>query len=160
MADSPFDPAAVTTALTARLRQAGLRATRARLQILAALDVAHQSKSHDALAEELGHDAMDRITVYRNLVALTRAGLVRRENGDDRIWRYRLAGREDLHKRAHPHFSCRTCGDTQCLPDSAVSLQGLAKSLGAQSSGVEVTLSGHCDRCSASPSAQRPAPMS
>jgi Fur family ferric uptake transcriptional regulator len=159
MADSPSDPAAVAAALTARLRQAGLRATRARLQILAALDGARQSKSHDALADELGHEAMDRITVYRNLMALTRAGLVRRENGGDRIWRYRLCGREDLHKRAHPHFSCRACGDIQCLPHSAVSLTGPARSLGARPSGVEVTLSGQCDRCSALPGAPRPAPM-
>ena len=159
MADSPFDAAAVTAALTARLHEAGLRATRARLQILAALEGARESKSHDALALELGHEAMDRITVYRNLVALTRAGLVRRDNGDDRIWRYRLCGREDLHKRAHPHFSCRACGDIQCLPDSAVSLQGPARSQGARASGVEVTLSGHCDRCSALPPAQRPVPL-
>ena len=153
MADVILDPGAIQNTLTARLRQAGLRATRARLQILAALDGALESKSHDALADELGHEAMDRITVYRNLVALTRAGLVRRETSGDRIWRYRVSNREDLHKRAHPHFSCRACGDTQCLPDSAVSLQGAARSLGAGPSGVEVTLSGHCGRCSALPPA-------
>lgn len=135
-------------ALCARLRAAGLRATRARLHTLAALQRAQTALSHEALADALGTEVMDRITVYRNLLALTRAGLVRREHGGDRIWRYRLKSQDDLHKRAHPHFSCKACGDTQCLPEEAVRLAGAAKTLEAITSGLEVTLSGQCARCS------------
>lgn len=142
-----------TAQWTGRLRAVGLRATSARMHTLAALQLAPEPLSHDALAQHLaqhlGEGAIDRITVYRNLMALTRAGIVHRAHGGDRIWRYRLTGEEDLHKRAHPHFSCRACGTTQCLPEADVRLIGAAKSLGAQPSGLEVMLSGQCARCSA-----------
>lgn len=135
--------------LRARLQQAGLRATRARLSTLAALDLAPEPLSHDALASLFGQQAMDRVTVYRNLIDLTRCGLVRREHSGDRIWRYRLSGRNDAHKRAHPHFSCNACGDTQCLNTVDVHLEDAVSRLGLDPEGVEVTLKGQCARCSA-----------
>lgn len=150
-----FPPdAAADSALATRLRSAGLRATQARVHTLAALSTVREPMSHDALAhhlaQALGPGVLDRTTVYRNLVDLTRVGLVRREHGVDRTFRYRLMGTIDQHKRAHPHFSCNACGVTQCLPATTVRLQEAAETLGNLPSGIEVTLSGQCGRCSPS----------
>lgn len=150
---APLTPTDVATidSLTARLRAAGLRATQARVHTLTALMASSEAESHEALADRLaqslGPGVLDRTTVYRNLVAFTRAGILRREHGADRIFRYRLAGTIDQHRRAHPHFSCNACGTTQCLPEAAVRLHGTAQTLGNRINGLEVTLSGQCERC-------------
>jgi Fe2+ or Zn2+ uptake regulation protein len=129
-----------------QLRRAGLRVTPQRLATLEALAMLEAPISHEGLAQQIDQP-MDRATVYRNLVALCRAQLVRREHGGDRIWRYSLAAQQRAHRAAHPHFSCSGCGDTRCLQASDVRLAGAAQALGAQSDQVEVWLRGQCDRC-------------
>ena len=130
----------------AALKGAGLRVTSARLRTLEALDLAAGPMSHHALAQSLNMAGLDRTTVYRNLVALCRAQLVRRSHGGDRIWRYVLAARGQSHRAAHPHFDCRGCGESHCLSPVDISLHGQAEALAALD-GFEVVLRGRCAGC-------------
>lgn len=130
----------------ARLKDAGLRVTQARLRTLMALESLDAPQSHDALATTLAEDGLDRITVYRNLIVLCRAQLVRRSHGGDRIWRYSLTVQGVQHRHAHPHFDCRGCGNSRCLSPIDVSLHGQAEAL-AGLEGIEVVLRGRCAGC-------------
>jgi Fur family ferric uptake transcriptional regulator len=139
-----------TGPLAAQLKTAGLRVTTARLTILAALGALTRPVSHDELAhQQMDHANMDKITIYRTLVAFTRTKLVVRSLGEDRIWRYVLAAQAQRHQTAHPHFNCRDCGDTRCLQDRDVSLHGQAQAL-SHNPAFEVVLRGRCDNCAPS----------
>ncbi len=128
----------------ARLRAAGLRATPARLAVLAALDGGETALSHADLVERLAQGPWDPATVYRNLVELVRAGLARRVDIGDHIWRFEpKREHDDSH---HPHFTCTECGNTQCLPD--LQLQPSEPAPRAiQRQQVEVQIKGVCDDC-------------
>ncbi len=143
------DPAAPADAdLHARLRAAGLRATQPRLAVLKALEQS-RSVTHSELAEALAGSGWDRATVYRNLVALAEAGLARRVDPGDHVWRYEIADATASDEaRAHPHFVCDDCGAVECLPGVSlrVGAAGDAPRAVLERS-VEVQLRGRCDRC-------------
>ena len=64
--------------LKSTIRRAGLRSTAPRIAVFRRLYAAATPISHGELVEVLNEEGMDRTTVYRNLVDLTDAGLVRR----------------------------------------------------------------------------------
>jgi Fur family ferric uptake transcriptional regulator len=70
-------PSAIELA-TAKLKSAGLRITRPRLTILAALNKRSQPSSIEELHESLGDHGCDLVTVYRCMAAFEEIGLVRR----------------------------------------------------------------------------------
>jgi Fur family ferric uptake transcriptional regulator len=128
-------------ALRTTLREAGLRCTDARLAVYrevarAAAPVAHRDVA-DALPE------LDRITVFRNLVALVEAGLAIRVDLGDRTFRYALPTSAG-ERHGHPHFTCTSCGDVRCLEDVRVVDEGTHGSLLL---GAEVQIKGVCDDC-------------
>ena len=91
---------------------------------------------------------MDRTTVYRNLLDLTDAGLVRRSDLGDHVWRFELK-RDGAEQKAHPHFTCTDCGTVECLPEVAVRLlPGRHAPRSIVKRKVEVQLRGLCDDCS------------
>lgn len=124
--------------LTAR----GLRVTSSRLSVLAELSKEGPPVSHPELTERLAQSGLDRVTVYRNLVALTDAGLLVRTQLSDHVWRYELPPSGTSHGQ-HPHLVCTDCGTVACLPKGAVRLQGDA----AQAQVSEVQLRGLCNAC-------------
>jgi Fur family ferric uptake transcriptional regulator len=131
------------------LRDAGLRATAPRLAVLRSLSAATGPVSHGEVAGDLAGEGWDRATVYRNLIALTDAGLLRRTDLGDHTWRFELQ-REQAAGEAivHPHFLCDACGDVTCLPDSAVQVvaaRGTPRAIQRQR--YEVQIKGRCDRC-------------
>ena len=133
--------------LRERIRGVGLRATQARVCVLDRVDAASSPMSHGQVADALDPDGYDRATVFRNLNDLAEAGLVRRADFGDHVWRYELA------KEAHVHFVCTDCGDVQCLPKETVTVKtpkGSPRALGlAAGAGrdVEINISGSCDSC-------------
>ena len=132
-----------------RLRAAGLRATAARVTVLRALTGRATASSHPELTAALADDGWDRATLYRNLVDLTEAGLLRRVDLGDHVWRYELAvGPASAHGEAeHPHFLCTECGDVSCLPELVLPVPD-GKVPGAVRRGkVTIQLRGRCDRC-------------
>jgi Fur family ferric uptake transcriptional regulator len=131
------------------LRGAGLRATAPRLAVLRNLLAAVGPVSHGEVAAALSADGWDRATVYRNLMALTEAGLLRRTDHGDHTWRFELrAPGRDATVEVHPHFLCDACGDVVCLPDGAVQVtpaRGTPRAIKQRR--YEVQIKGRCDRC-------------
>ena len=131
------------------LLAAGLRVTEIRLRVFRLLAESAAPLSHREAVDRLGE--VDRVSVFRNLVALVEAGLVRRMELGDHTWRFELlraAGPSAEHH--HTHFTCTRCGDVSCFDYVDVSLRPGADPAWARwLDGVEVQLRGVCDRCRA-----------
>lgn len=127
------------------LRELGLRVTAPRVAVMRVLAEAERPLSHGESFERLGRDALwDKATVYRNLMALTEAGLVRIATRAGGLTRFELASRDD--SRAHPHFVCSDCGHVSCLPSAEVPVPkrvGWGKAL----SNAAVQFVGQCPNC-------------
>jgi len=100
-----------------RLREAGMRATGPRIAVLALLDSAEKPLSHSEVVEALGEGDWDQATLYRNLLRLVEAGLARVASRVGGVARYEVRGDGDA-PHLHPHFSCRSCGKVECLPEA------------------------------------------
>ena len=90
----------------ARLHRAGLKATRPRLVILAALEQDHTHPTAEQLYDTLrrDHPSLSLSTVYHTLEVFLRTGLCRRVSGPrDRL-------RVDGTPQDHDHAVCRLCG--------------------------------------------------
>ncbi len=145
MAKPEADPALL--ARQQAIRDAGLRATPSRIAVLGLLDVAPAPLSHAEVADALRNKAWDRATLYRNLLDLARAGLARRKDLGDHIWRFERV-KEQAHDTSHPHFVCTTCGRVSCMPGLGVAVRqriGIPKAV--QEREVEVEIRGRCDLC-------------
>lgn len=127
-----------------QLRRAGLRATRSRVTVLEALQSKSSPTSHPEITELLAEDGWDRATLYRNLIDMTEAGLLRRVDLGDHVWRFELAGTHDAE--AHPHFLCTACGDVSCLPALRLPA-GTDLPRALQQGQVTIQLRGLCDAC-------------
>ena len=153
-------------AVQARIREAGLRCTAARLTVMQHLIAAHGPETHAEVADALANRGFDRATIYRNLTELTEASLVTRVELGDHVWRFELKrqGKESDHGQGHPHFVCTTCGEVSCLDDVNVAITpkpGASKPSRQSSAGVrpratqstgirsvtEVLLKGQCGSC-------------
>ena len=142
--------AAITIeSLKSTIRGAGLRSTSPRLVVLRKLLEAKTPISHAELCEGLSSEGLDRVTVYRNLLDLTEAGLVERTDLGDHVWRFelkRVGPKTGL--AGHVHFFCTDCGVVSCLDAVEVKLKpgkGAPRAVTRQK--VEVQLRGLCDAC-------------
>ena len=134
-------------ALRSRLRGSGLRSTPARLAVLGFLESTSRPVSHADLVEALADKGIDRVTLYRNLTDLTQAGLVRRADLGDHVWRFESTRSRAGHAE-HPHFTCVECGESLCLPEASVRVargKGVPRSAARA---AEIQIRGVCDRCS------------
>ena len=132
-----------------QIRVAGLRVTASRMAVLRSLHAATTPRTHGEIAAELSPEGWDRATVFRNLTDFAEAGLVRRADLGDHVWRFEIIRGETKHERAeHPHFMCNECGDVVCLPDESVRIapsRGAPKAM--RKKGLEIQVRGRCDRC-------------
>ena len=131
------------------LHGAGLRATPARVAVLDAVRQAAAPLTHAELTRELDGNGWDAATIYRNLVAITDAGLIVRSDHGDRRWRFEDRPSDGATEHQHPHFLCTDCGTVSCLPEVEIRLprsRGLPRS--AAEGEFEVQLRGVCDSCS------------
>ncbi len=127
------------------LRGAGLRGTPARIASLQVLRQSESPLTHNEVADQLDSLGIDKVTVLRNLTDLVNAGLARRAELGDRLWRYESVD-PNQPSDPHPHFLCIDCGSVQCMGDvelSAASRQ-TSKSAGRV---TEILLKGHCNDC-------------
>lgn len=137
-----FSPAVMKTLL----KQAGLRATPARIATLTMLSQSSKPLSHAEVSDELKNLGVDKTTVYRNLNDLVGANLLRRAELGDHIWRFELANHHDEACSPHPHFVCIDCGDVFCIDEKY--LQARDFQLENQTVTVkEVLVRGHCNNC-------------
>jgi Fur family transcriptional regulator, ferric uptake regulator len=135
-----------------RVRSLGLRATSPRLAVLVCLHDHGGPMSHLELMDGLGEGQLDRATVYRILSDLAEAGLLRRMDLGDKVWRYELL---DPCCRTiandHAHFLCTSCSRVTCLPE--LELRPVSgKPLPAELRGAELHLrvTGRCSTCAQS----------
>ena len=128
------------------IREAGLRATPARIATLKLLHGATSPLTHAEVAEELHDLGVDKATVFRNLNDMATAGLLRRTELGDRVWRFELIAENEGHGWAHPHFVCVDCGTVSCMDEIKLTAGSLRSS---QKIGevTEILLRGRCNDC-------------
>jgi Fur family ferric uptake transcriptional regulator len=137
------------------VRGKGLRATPSRLAVLELLRSSDMPMSHGDVADRLASQAWDRATIYRNLTDLAEAGLVRRTDVGDHVWRFEAV--TDQHEAAaHPHFVCTECGTVECLPEIELAVRRAPAERTARTAKpprsvkqrqVEIHVRGLCDAC-------------
>lgn len=134
------------------LREAGLRVTRPRVAVLAAVS-AHPHADTDSIIRLTQNDLgeVSRQAVYDVLRALTRAGLVRRIEPPGSVARY-----ESRVADNHHHIVCRSCGDIADVDCTVGERPCLTTSddHGYAIDEAEVVYRGLCPTCSSS--ADRP----
>lgn len=106
------------------LREAGLRVTDYRLQIIELLDGSGEVLEASDVYEKLKAQGVDRVTVYRTLASLVDAGLAHKVDPGDRTYRYGLTNHSrcthEHHIHDHPHLVCDSCARVECLEDAEV----------------------------------------
>ena len=128
------------------IRDAGLRATPARIATLKLLHGANSPLAHAEVADELQEIGIDKATVFRNLNDMAAAGLLRRTELGDRVWRFELITPDEDHNTAHPHFVCVDCGTVSCMDE--IKLTAGSMRLSEEFGEVtEILLRGHCNDC-------------
>lgn len=132
---------------TQRLREQGLRATQARLDLLAVLEKTRQPMRPQDIAAKLNADTA---TVYRSLNALVKSGIVRRLDLDEQAKFYELERGDDHH-----HLVCtscqkiedvRICEDDSCRVDKLAN-QALKSSSFSNVSHHRLEFFGLCNTC-------------
>ena len=135
-----------STAIKDLLRQAGLRATPARIATLALMSQISKPLSHAEVSKKLADMDVDKATVFRNLNDLTNANLLRRTELGDHVWRFEMTNQDGHEASPHPHFLCIDCGEVSCVDKSYVSdpHPKLSEEIGTVS---EIVFRGHCNNC-------------
>ena len=104
--------------------------------------------SHSEVVDALAGHTWDRSTLYRNLMDLAEAGLLRRSELGDRTWRFEVACDDHGHADHAAHFLCTECGTIACLPDIVLTPRGGQSLPRALAQGeIEVQIQGRCDSC-------------
>ncbi len=122
-----------------------LRSTPARRAVLGLLTSSQTAVTHAEL--EAAADA-DRITLYRTIKTFEECGILHCVRTLDGQAKYALCGDNcgpAAHAHTHPHFECRDCGHTFCLPDSVAPKSVLPKGYLVQE--TLVTFQGQCPTC-------------
>lgn len=128
-----------------RLKNAGLRITASRIAVLDLLQHSTEPMTHQEVVEILGDSPWNRSTLYRNLVDLTDAGLVRKTVIAG-LMRFEPSGRNN-GCGDHAHFVCSDCGEVTHLEGVTVRLEGGERPRAVTAGKIEVQLRGRCDRC-------------
>ncbi len=130
----------------ARLAVAGLKATRARLAVLALFRARKEPTSAQEAAKGIARGSADQATVYRAVQSFLEAGILREVNLRHDHADYELADRPDHH-----HVVCVGCGRVEEFDDcgaEALSRDVLKKLRSFRS--IEehaIELFGHCHAC-------------
>ncbi len=126
------------------IREAGLRATPARMATLQLLRQSGAPLTHAVVADHLAASGVDKATAFRNLNDLVDAGLLRRTEVGDHVWRFESISSE--HDSGHPHFLCVDCGAVSCLGDVKLTAgsQRASEKIGTI---TEILLRGYCNEC-------------
>ncbi|MDM4015512.1 Fur family transcriptional regulator [Roseiconus lacunae] len=128
------------------IRAAGLRATPARMATLRLLREATTPMTHADVAQELDDVGVDKATAFRNLNDMTEAGLLRRTELGDHVYRFEEIRPGEVGKDSHPHFLCTVCGAVSCLDNVKLTAGSLRES-DKVGEVVEILLRGRCNKC-------------
>ena len=132
------------------LRDAGLRATAARVAVLRLLASEVGPKSHAEVVESLADFGFDQSTLFRCLNEIADVGLVARLDLGDQTRRFELRNPGEVGF-THPHFMCVDCGKLMCMNDFSVQIVPRCGPRRAQlGTVVEVLIRGRCGECDSS----------
>jgi len=126
------------------IRDAGLRATPARIATLQLLRESDAPLTHAVVADHLATGGVDKATAFRNLNDLAEVGLLRRTEVGDHVWRFEAVSAQ--HESGHPHFLCVDCGTVSCLDDVKLTA-GSRRASEKVGEVTEILLRGHCNDC-------------
>ena len=129
------------------LRDAGLRVTASRVAVMELMMQAETPMSHAEVIGALQPATFDRVTLYRNLLDLTDAGLLVRIALVDNVWRFEYRRYLDDLDSSHPHFVCTECRRIFCLDNDDVQLHASAETPPPWSKVSEILLKGCCADC-------------
>jgi Fur family ferric uptake transcriptional regulator len=129
------------------VRTSGLRATPSRIAVLELVRANDSPMSHADAADHLSSQGWDRATIYRNLTDLAEAGLLRRTDVGDHVWRFEALEPGDDPKASHAHFVCTECGTIECLPELELTSKRAKAPRAVRQRQVEVHVRGLCDAC-------------
>lgn len=127
------------------LKQSGLSATRPRKLIVDLLLHSDEAVTGPGL-EKAFQACCNRSTIYRNLTALTEAGLIHRINLDGES-RYKIHPKfvNENFDVNHPHFECLKCGRLFCLHNQEITHPDLPEGFIAKE--INFVIYGYCDQC-------------
>ena len=129
------------------LRDAGLRATAARVAVFKLLSSAGRPRSHAEVVEALEEFGFDQSTLFRCLNEMADAKLLARLDLGDQTRRFELRKPDDV-EFTHPHFMCVDCGELQCMNDFSVQVTPSRGPRRAKLGTItEVLIRGHCGSC-------------
>ena len=128
------------------IRSAGLRATPARMATLRLLHNATSPLTHAEVAGVLAENHVDKATAFRNLNDMADAGLLRRTELGDRVFRFEIVQAGDEGHTGHPHFLCVDCGSIACLSDLKLTA-GSERESHKVGTVLEILLRGRCNDC-------------
>ena len=132
------------------LRKAGLRVTITRTTLVAAMLESHEPVSMEDAVRLCGHNGGDPATIYRNLQALTEAGILKPVRGVGRREMFELSHEPHATPHTghdhHAHVSCTKCGRVECI-DMAEVPGPPPPPKGWSVDDVTVTVWGLCPEC-------------
>lgn len=129
-----------------KIQDAGLRVTSARIATLLVMRDSTAPLTHAEVTTRLEHHDFDKATVFRNLNDLVTAGLLRRSELGDHVWRFELIAEDEKGHASHPHFVCVDCGHVSCLQEIEFTKRSQTASRKVGNV-TEVLLRGHCHDC-------------
>jgi Fur family transcriptional regulator, ferric uptake regulator len=130
------------------IEQAGMEPTANRLLVYDQIATQDHAVSAPELLEQLsGKSTMNRVTLYRILDLFVEHGIVQRHSVGDRAFRYCLGEKAGL--KGHCHFFCTSCGRTECVAFSQLSIdpERIQRDTGGHVQHMEVRLDGLCRNC-------------
>jgi Fur family ferric uptake transcriptional regulator len=128
-----------------RVQASGLRATAPRVAVYTLLLETERPLSHTEVVAQLASPDWDQATIYRNLLKLVEADLAWVASHVGGVARYEARGQHD-EPHYHPHFSCRTCGSVECLPEARLAA-ALDRRWREALADAELQLLGECPSC-------------
>lgn len=131
-------------ALESTIREAGLKVTPVRLEILNFLTGSGRPVSHSEVLSSLPH--LDRVTIYRTLSSFVEADIAHQVQGLDGMWRFCAHSKEEGSCPGdHPHFLCTSCGRMTCLLGQSMPRVGVPAGYGVE--GKQFVVYGKCENC-------------
>ena len=129
------------------LDSANFRLTKQRQAVLGVLFNTDSPVTQQEIAERLGKESPDKVTIYRVLQTFIDSGLVHKAYINERTWHFELAHNCSEHQ-CHPHFTCTKCGHTHCMHD--VKIPMVQSQNGFMIDHQQVQLTGLCPKCNIS----------
>lgn len=130
--------------LKSALRDAGLKITPMRLEILEFLVRTERPLSHAEVLAHIPH--LDRVTLYRTLSSFVETDIAHQVQGLDGMWRFCAHTKQEGRCPGnHPHFLCTACGKMTCLLDQNLPRVDVPEGCGVE--GKQLVVYGTCESC-------------